>query len=62
MIELADQRSFLLSIGNVHDTRKLDTHCAATAIDITLERTELGKISASITQQTGPHDMAKPAV
>lgn len=49
-------------IGNVIDTRKLEIHCAAIAIDIALPLTLLGKISDNNTHVTGPNDMAKEAI
>jgi len=44
------------------DTSRLAIHCAATAMPIALPLMALGNISDSITQATGPHDSAKPAM
>lgn len=44
------------------DTRKLEIYCAATAIDIALPLTLLGKISDNKTYVTGTNDMAKEAI
>src|SRR5574339_1054097 len=47
---------------NVTVTTQFMNHCAATAIAMALSRIEFGKISASITHTTGPHDREKPAM
>ena len=52
----------LAAISASKKRRKGYNSCPATAILITVERIVFGKISASNTQQTGPHDIAKPAV
>lgn len=51
-----------LSDGKVADTRKFETHCAATAMATACERIVLGKISEMSTQQMGPHDIMNEAV
>lgn len=51
-----------LSDGKVAETRKFETHCAATAMATACERIVLGKISEMSTQQMGPHDIMNEAV
>src|SRR6187549_2168459 len=47
---------------NVTVTTQFMNHCAATAMAMALSRMEFGKIAASITHTTGPHDSEKPAM
>src|SRR5690606_6902521 len=51
-----------LSHGNVVDTAKFASHCAAAATASALARTRLGNISPSSTHTSGPHVAPNPTM
>jgi hypothetical protein len=58
-IPYARPRPCAASGGNVVDTRKLASHCAAAATDSAMARMRFGNISPRSTQTTGPHEKPK---